>query len=84
QRDEEPFSWPRPKTVHLRRTSHGFGFTLRHFIVYPPESGPLYYVVDLISFFLYNVVSGDRIVKVNGASIIGKAYCEVISLIQDR
>lgn len=27
--------------------------------------------------------TGDRIVKVNGASIIGKAYCEVISLIQD-
>ncbi|KAK5889066.1 hypothetical protein CesoFtcFv8_015101 [Champsocephalus esox] len=36
--DEEAFSWPRPKTVCLRRTSHGFGFTLRHFIVYPPES----------------------------------------------
>ncbi|KAF0046937.1 hypothetical protein F2P81_000570 [Scophthalmus maximus] len=36
--EEEPFSWPRPKTVRLRRTSHGFGFTLRHFIVYPPES----------------------------------------------
>lgn len=28
--------------------------------------------------------SGDRLVKVNGASIIGKAYCEVISLIQER
>ncbi|KAF6732090.1 Rho GTPase-activating protein 21-B [Oryzias melastigma] len=27
--------------------------------------------------------TGDRIVKVNGASIIGKAYGEVISLIQD-
>lgn len=27
---------------------------------------------------------GDRLVKVNGASIIGKAYCEVISLIQER
>uniref|UniRef100_A0A673NM52 Rho GTPase activating protein 21b n=2 Tax=Sinocyclocheilus rhinocerous TaxID=307959 RepID=A0A673NM52_9TELE len=36
--EEEPFSWPGPKTLHLRRTSHGFGFTLRHFIVYPPES----------------------------------------------
>lgn len=36
--DEEKFSWPGPKTVVLRRTSHGFGFTLRHFIVYPPES----------------------------------------------
>uniref|UniRef100_A0A3P9PIJ2 Rho GTPase activating protein 21b n=1 Tax=Poecilia reticulata TaxID=8081 RepID=A0A3P9PIJ2_POERE len=36
--DEEPFSWPGPKTLRLRRTSQGFGFTLRHFIVYPPES----------------------------------------------
>uniref|UniRef100_A0A3Q4MTI6 Rho GTPase activating protein 21b n=1 Tax=Neolamprologus brichardi TaxID=32507 RepID=A0A3Q4MTI6_NEOBR len=36
--DDEPFSWPRPKTVRLHRTSQGFGFTLRHFIVYPPES----------------------------------------------
>ncbi|CDQ58144.1 unnamed protein product [Oncorhynchus mykiss] len=38
QGEEEPFSWPGPKTIHLRRTSQGFGFTLRHFIVYPPES----------------------------------------------
>lgn len=36
--EEEAFSWPGPKTVVLRRTSQGFGFTLRHFIVYPPES----------------------------------------------
>lgn len=28
--------------------------------------------------------SGDRLVKVNGGSIIGKAYAEVISLIQQR
>lgn len=38
QPEEEPFSWPGPKTLRLRRTSQGFGFTLRHFIVYPPES----------------------------------------------
>ncbi|RXN27715.1 rho GTPase-activating 21-like protein [Labeo rohita] len=38
QLEEEPFSWPGPKTLRLRRTSQGFGFTLRHFIVYPPES----------------------------------------------
>lgn len=36
--EDEPFSWPGPKTVMLKRTSQGFGFTLRHFIVYPPES----------------------------------------------
>lgn len=35
---DQLFSWPGPKTLHLRRTSQGFGFTLRHFIVYPPES----------------------------------------------
>lgn len=38
QSEDEVFSWPGPKTVRLRRTSLGFGFTLRHFIVYPPES----------------------------------------------
>lgn len=36
----------------------------------------------LASLF-YNTL-GDRLVKVNGASIIGKAYSEVISLIQER
>ncbi|KAK2895254.1 rho GTPase-activating protein 21 isoform X1 [Channa argus] len=106
--DEEPFSWPRPKTVHLRRTSQGFGFTLRHFIVYPPESTmhcfpgedhghrgrPRNRLEPMDTIFVKQVKeggpahaaglsTGDRIVKVNGASIIGKAYCEVICLIQD-
>ncbi|XP_051153796.1 uncharacterized protein LOC127276895 isoform X4 [Leptopilina boulardi] len=27
-----------PRTLLLRRSKNGFGFTLRHFIVYPPES----------------------------------------------
>lgn len=36
--EDEAFSWPGPKTVTLKRTPQGFGFTLRHFIVYPPES----------------------------------------------
>lgn len=45
-REEESFSWPRPKTVLLCRTSHGFGFTLRHFIVYPPESSMRYFLVN--------------------------------------
>ncbi|XP_019734644.1 rho GTPase-activating protein 21 isoform X1 [Hippocampus comes] len=107
-REEESFSWPRPKTVLLRRTSHGFGFTLRHFIVYPPESSRHYFLGEDVgrrgrqrnrlepmdTIFVKQVkeggpahgaglCTGDRIVKVNGASIIGKAYCEVISLIQD-
>uniref|UniRef100_A0A8D0D8U3 Rho GTPase activating protein 21b n=1 Tax=Sander lucioperca TaxID=283035 RepID=A0A8D0D8U3_SANLU len=106
--EEEPFSWPRPKTVRLRRTSQGFGFTLRHFIVYPPESTMHCFPEEdhgrrgrqrnrlepMDTIFVKQVkeggpghgaglCTGDRIVKVNGASIIGKAYCEVISLIQD-
>ncbi|XP_031710463.1 rho GTPase-activating protein 21 isoform X1 [Anarrhichthys ocellatus] len=106
--EDEAFSWPRPKTVRLRRTSHGFGFTLRHFIVYPPESTVHCFPEEdhgrrgrqrsrlepMDTIFVKQVkeggpghgaglCTGDRLVKVNGASIIGKAYCEVISLIQD-
>ncbi|CAN9503476.1 unnamed protein product [Ophioblennius macclurei] len=106
--DDEPFSWPRPKTVRLSRTAQGFGFTLRHFIVYPPESTMHCFPEEehghrgrqrnrlepMDTIFVKQVkeggpahgaglCTGDRIVKVNGASIIGKAYCEVISLIQD-
>ncbi|XP_020777084.1 rho GTPase-activating protein 21 [Boleophthalmus pectinirostris] len=107
--EEEAFSWPRPKTVHLRRTSQGFGFTLRHFIVYPPESSMHYPFPEedhgrrgrqknrlepMDTIFVKQVkeggpahgaglCTGDRIVKVNGASIIGKAYGEVIALIQE-
>ncbi|KAG8230307.1 hypothetical protein J437_LFUL008499, partial [Ladona fulva] len=34
-----PWGWPRaPRGLCLRRRENGFGFTLRHFIVYPPES----------------------------------------------
>ena len=31
-------TWPGPRKVSLQRNAAGFGFTLRHFIVYPPES----------------------------------------------
>ncbi|TSK28027.1 Rho GTPase-activating protein 23 [Bagarius yarrelli] len=31
-------SWQGPRTLVLQKNSQGFGFTLRHFIVYPPES----------------------------------------------
>ncbi|XP_029383008.1 rho GTPase-activating protein 21 isoform X2 [Echeneis naucrates] len=34
----EGISWQGPRTILLRKNSQGFGFTLRHFIVYPPES----------------------------------------------
>ncbi|KAF4520925.1 hypothetical protein B566_EDAN008900, partial [Ephemera danica] len=30
-----------PRSLYLRRSDHGFGFTLRHFIVYPPEPSML-------------------------------------------
>ncbi|XP_051542764.1 rho GTPase-activating protein 21-like isoform X2 [Myxocyprinus asiaticus] len=107
--EEEPFSWPGPKTLHLRRTSHGFGFTLRHFIVYPPESAVQCSLKDednsgrgrqrnrlepMDTIFVKQVkeggpahgaglCTGDRIVKVNGESIIGKTYSQVIALIQN-
>uniref|UniRef100_A0A668A8D8 Rho GTPase activating protein 21 n=1 Tax=Myripristis murdjan TaxID=586833 RepID=A0A668A8D8_9TELE len=107
--EEEPFSWPGPKTLHLRRTSQGFGFTLRHFIVYPPESAVHSSLKDedngsrgkqrnrlepMDTIFVKQVkeggpahgaglCTGDRIVKVNGESIIGKTYSQVIALIQN-
>uniref|UniRef100_A0A8C2K8P0 Rho GTPase activating protein 21b n=1 Tax=Cyprinus carpio TaxID=7962 RepID=A0A8C2K8P0_CYPCA len=98
-----------PKMLHLRRTSQGFGFTLRHFIVYPPESAVNSSVKDedhgrrgkprnrlepMDTIFVKQVkeggpahsaglCTGDRIVKVNGESIIGKTYSQVIGLIQN-
>ncbi|XP_034428806.1 rho GTPase-activating protein 21-like isoform X4 [Hippoglossus hippoglossus] len=107
--EEEPFSWPGPKTLNLRRTSQGFGFTLRHFIVYPPESAVHNSLKDedngsrgrqrnrlepMDTIFVKQVkeggpahgaglCTGDRIVKVNGESIIGKTYSQVIALIQN-
>ncbi|KAM9333671.1 LOW QUALITY PROTEIN: rho GTPase-activating protein 21a [Pholidichthys leucotaenia] len=107
--EEEPFSWPGPKMLRLRRTSQGFGFTLRHFIVYPPESAIHNSLKDeengsrgrqrnrlepMDTIFVKQVkeggpahgaglCTGDRIVKVNGESIIGKTYSQVIALIQN-
>ncbi|XP_063159581.1 rho GTPase-activating protein 21 isoform X1 [Candoia aspera] len=108
--DEENFSWPGPKMVVLRRTSQGFGFTLRHFIVYPPESAIQFSLKDeengnrsgkprnrlepMDTIFVKQVkeggpafeaglCTGDRIIKVNGESVIGKTYSQVIALIQN-
>ncbi|XP_039378334.1 rho GTPase-activating protein 21 isoform X3 [Mauremys reevesii] len=94
----------------LRRTSQGFGFTLRHFIVYPPESAVHFSFKDeengnrggkqrnrlepMDTIFVKQVkeggpafeaglCTGDRIVKVNGESVIGKTYSQVIALIQN-
>ncbi|XP_058714025.1 rho GTPase-activating protein 23 isoform X1 [Poecile atricapillus] len=104
------FPWVGPKTVALRKSSQGgFGFTLRHFIVYPPESAvhsakeeengnragpPRSRLEPMDTIFVKNVRedgpahqaglrTGDRLVKVNGESIIGKTYSQVIALIQN-
>ncbi|XP_006887167.1 PREDICTED: rho GTPase-activating protein 21 [Elephantulus edwardii] len=108
--EDESFSWPGPKTVTLKRTSQGFGFTLRHFIVYPPESAIQFSYKDeengnrggkqrnhlepMDTIFVKQVkeggpafeaglCTGDRIIKVNGESVIGKTYSQVIALIQN-
>ncbi|XP_055449854.1 rho GTPase-activating protein 21 isoform X2 [Psammomys obesus] len=108
--EDEPFSWPGPKTVVLKRTPQGFGFTLRHFIVYPPESAIQFSHKDeengnrggkqrnrlepMDTIFVKQVkeggpaaeaglCTGDRIIKVNGESVIGKTYSQVIALIQN-
>nr|XP_045006745.1 rho GTPase-activating protein 21 isoform X2 [Jaculus jaculus] len=108
--EDAPFSWPGPKTVTLKRTSQGFGFTLRHFIVYPPESAIQFSYKDeengnrggkqrnrlepMDTIFVKQVkeggpafeaglCTGDRIIKVNGESVIGKTYSQVIALIQN-
>nr|XP_020139771.1 rho GTPase-activating protein 21 isoform X1 [Microcebus murinus]XP_020139772.1 rho GTPase-activating protein 21 isoform X1 [Microcebus murinus]XP_020139773.1 rho GTPase-activating protein 21 isoform X1 [Microcebus murinus]XP_020139774.1 rho GTPase-activating protein 21 isoform X1 [Microcebus murinus]XP_020139775.1 rho GTPase-activating protein 21 isoform X1 [Microcebus murinus] len=108
--EDETFAWPGPKTVMLKRTSQGFGFTLRHFIVYPPESAIQFSYKDeengnrggkqrnrlepMDTIFVKQVkeggpafeaglCTGDRIIKVNGESVIGKTYSQVIALIQN-
>ncbi|XP_063281267.1 rho GTPase-activating protein 23 isoform X2 [Prinia subflava] len=102
--------WVGPRTVALRKSPQGgFGFTLRHFIVYPPESAvlpakeeengnragpPRSRLEPMDTIFVKNVRedgpahqaglrTGDRLVKVNGESIIGKTYSQVIALIQN-
>ncbi|ETE59694.1 hypothetical protein L345_14574, partial [Ophiophagus hannah] len=131
--DEETLSWPGLKLIVLRRSPIGFGFTLRHFIVYPPESAiqislkghPVDYrlikqgpanrlascladarsaqltkgktrkkpePVDTIFVkqvreggpaFEAGLSTGDRIIKVNRESVIGKTFSQVIALIQN-
>ncbi|XP_071400568.1 rho GTPase-activating protein 23-like [Centroberyx affinis] len=108
----EGLSWHGPRTILLQKNSQGFGFTLRHFIVYPPESS-LHSLKDeengnatgkagcqrsrlepMDTIFVKSVrdngpaqqaglCTGDRLVKVNGESILGKTYSQVIALIQN-
>ncbi|XP_041577367.2 rho GTPase-activating protein 23 isoform X4 [Taeniopygia guttata] len=108
--DGGSFPWVGPKTVALRKSPQGgFGFTLRHFIVYPPESavhsakeeengnraGPARSRLEPTDTIFVKSVrdegpahraglrAGDRLVKVNGESIIGRTYSQVIALIQN-
>ncbi|XP_028841347.1 rho GTPase-activating protein 23 isoform X4 [Denticeps clupeoides] len=102
--------WQGPRTLVLHKNSQGFGFTLRHFIVYPPESALHTSLKDeengnekgfqqgrlepMDTIFVKNVreqgpahqaglCTGDRLVKVNGESVLGKTYSQVIALIQN-
>ncbi|XP_035260364.1 rho GTPase-activating protein 23-like isoform X2 [Anguilla anguilla] len=106
----EGLAWQGPRTVVLHKNSQGFGFTLRHFIVYPPESALHTSLKDeengngkgyqrgrlepMDTIFVKNVrergpahqaglCTGDRLVKVNGESVLGKTYSQVIALIQN-
>ncbi|XP_055031252.2 rho GTPase-activating protein 23 isoform X3 [Misgurnus anguillicaudatus] len=106
----EGVAWKGPRTVVLHKNSQGFGFTLRHFIVYPPDSalhtnlkdeengngkgGQKSRLEPMDTIFVKNVkengpahlaglCTGDRLVKVNGESILGKTYSQVIALIQN-
>ena len=47
-------SWSGPRTVIVPRTEAGFGFTLRHFIVYPPESS-ICTQIQVSTFFLLKI-----------------------------
>ncbi|XP_048035426.1 rho GTPase-activating protein 23 isoform X3 [Megalobrama amblycephala] len=103
-------AWKGPCTMALQKNSQGFGFTLRHFIVYPPESalhtnlkneengngkgGQRNRLEPMDTIFVKNVkekgpahqaglCTGDRLVKVNGESVLGKTYSQVIALIQN-
>ncbi|XP_072230204.1 rho GTPase-activating protein 23-like isoform X3 [Leuresthes tenuis] len=114
----EGMLWQGPRTLFLQKNSQGFGFTLRHFIVYPPESS-LHSLKEtecsqdkensnttgkagcqrsrlepMDTIFVKSVkedgpaqqaglCKGDRLVKVNGESVLGKTYSEVIALIQN-
>uniref|UniRef100_A0AAQ4Q0U8 Rho GTPase activating protein 23b n=1 Tax=Gasterosteus aculeatus aculeatus TaxID=481459 RepID=A0AAQ4Q0U8_GASAC len=104
----EGVSWQGPRTIFVPKNSQGFGFTLRHFIVYPPESSlsikdeengnttgcQRSRLEPMDTIFVKSVkddgpaqqaglCTGDRLVKVNGESILGKTYSQVIMLIQN-
>ncbi|XP_059176842.1 rho GTPase-activating protein 21-like isoform X2 [Physella acuta] len=103
--------WSGPHAVVIHRAEGGFGFTLRHFVVYPPQSvyprddeecnksndscPRLCRELSLEpqdTIFVKSVKegspaeyaglnTGDRIIAVNGESIAGKSYKNVIAAI---
>ncbi|XP_074659010.1 rho GTPase-activating protein 21-like isoform X2 [Tubulanus polymorphus] len=118
--------WRGPRQVVVYRTQQGFGFTLRHFIVYPPDSTqesentdesepeslrckrtklsiqepaagireePLSIQEPMDTVFVKQIkpdgpasqaglITGDRIVSINGESVSGKPYAQIIAMIQ--
>ncbi|XP_028286115.1 rho GTPase-activating protein 23-like [Parambassis ranga] len=104
--------WQGLRTVFLKKNSQGFGFTLHHFIVYPPETSCQRYTDDentnakrkvgcqrsclepMDTIFVKSIkdhgpakraglCTGDRLVKINGESVLGKTYSQVVTLIQN-
>lgn len=105
-------AWHGLRTVVLQRSSlnEDLGFTLRHFVVYPPDTikaarlaGKHPTVVDpswdqhkqeaMDTIFVREVqagsaadraglVTGDRIVSINGQPVTGRSYAQVIDLIK--
>ncbi|CAG5109131.1 Similar to Arhgap21: Rho GTPase-activating protein 21 (Mus musculus), partial [Cotesia congregata] len=90
QQQQQDISPPRgPRTLLLRRSENGFGFTLRHFIVYPPESC----CEPMDTIFVKQVRAnspaaeaglrtGDRVVSVDGVPTRGEQYASVVQRIQ--
>ncbi|KAL1439105.1 hypothetical protein MTO96_047562 [Rhipicephalus appendiculatus] len=105
-------AWHGVRTVVLQRSSpnEDLGFTLRHFVVYPPDAikaarlaGKHPTVVDpswdqhkqeaMDTIFVREVqpgsaadraglVTGDRIVSINGQPVTGRSYAQVVDLIK--
>ncbi|XP_054932488.1 rho GTPase-activating protein 23-like isoform X5 [Dermacentor andersoni] len=109
---KEDKAWHGVRTVVLQRSSSNedLGFTLRHFVVYPPDAikaarlaGKHPTVVDpswdqhkqeaMDTIFVREVqpgsaadraglVTGDRIVSINGQPVTGRSYAQVVDLIK--
>ncbi|KAL0268282.1 UNVERIFIED_CONTAM: hypothetical protein PYX00_010288 [Menopon gallinae] len=97
-----------PRSLWIDRWENSFGFRLRHFIVYPPESykllardkgfglsqpgsSSLDEAMDTMFVMVVQrgspaeaagLVVGDRIVSINGSTVAGKSYAEVVQQIQ--